>query len=110
MSLDRLIEKEFGFPTTATPNPVTTSVAVTKTQILRNNPDRLGFLIINLGANPIYVTPDSEPSTTRGILLAASGGFLTMLGKEDGAVVGFEFWGIASGGASAIFSLETEGL
>ncbi len=109
MSLSRFIEKQFGIRTRGITNPVTTTVLTTKVEILKNNPDRLAYTVVNLTAYDVHVTFDREPTTTRGILISASGGSLTLTAIEDGELVGYELWGISTGTQSTIFTIVTEG-
>lgn len=90
-------------------NPVTPTVATSKTLILKNNPDRLAYTIINLTGYSVYVAFDPEVSITRGILIAASGGSLTLTAEDDGELVGYELYAISKTAASTIFTIITEG-
>lgn len=105
---NRVAEREFGVPTKVNKNPVTASIAVTATQILRNNSDRLAFIIINLGANDVYINIEAAVSTTNGIKLGASGGATGFSVKDDGELLSEEFWAIGDGGVSIVLILETE--
>lgn len=109
MALSRFVENKFGMKTRSIQNPVTSTVATSVTKILRNNPDRLAYTIVNLTAYSVYVGFDSEVSTSRGILVPASGGTLTLSADEDGELVGYEVYAISSGSASTIFTVVTEG-
>lgn len=109
MSLSKFIERIFQTKTRSITDPVTNTVATTVTQILKNNPDRLAYTIVNLTAYDVHVAFDREVSTTRGILISASGGSLSLRAEEDGELVGYELWGISTTGASTIFTIVTEG-
>lgn len=109
MSLARYIEREFGVRTRSYENPVTSTVATTVTQILRNNPDRFSYTIINLDVNAVFIAFDKGVSLTRGILITANGGSLTLSAKEDGELVGYDVFAISDTAASEIFTIVTEG-
>lgn len=109
MSLTKYIEGKFGTKTRSQQDPVTNTVATTVTQILRNNPDRLSYTVINITAFDIHVAFDREVSTTRGILIAPSGGSLTLTAEEDGELVGYELFAISTANPSTIFTVVTEG-
>lgn len=109
MSLANYIEKEFGVKTRSFEDPVTSTVATTVTQILKNNPDRFTYTIVNLTAYAVYVAFDRQVSTSRGILITANGGSLTISAKEDGELVGYEVFAISNSSASTIFIVVTEG-
>jgi len=73
-----------GFPTRPVINPVTNTVATTPTEILRNNPDRIFWLAVNLSDYKGYVGWDREVASTKGIPVPASGGFVSASIEEDG--------------------------
>ena len=90
-------------------NPVTINVATTITKILQNNPDRLAYTIVNLGNTALYIAFDNEVSATRGILLVASGGSISLTAENDGELVGYSVFGISATSSNNIFSIVTEG-
>lgn len=109
MSLSRYIEAKLGFKTRSVQNPVVTAVPTTVTMILKNNPDRVGYTIVNLGAKDLHVAFDNEVSTSRGILISAAGGSLTLSADEDGEICGYALYGISTDAQNNIYSIETEG-
>jgi len=102
------VEKELGFLTRAIENPVTNVVGTSAVEILRANPDRFQWLIVNLSANTIYVAFDKDVSSSKGILLEPNGGFASMHAREDGEAVTYPVWAIATGADSAIYVIEYE--
>jgi len=100
--------KRFGFPTRAVENPVVAAVGTTAAEILKNNPDRVFFLVVNLSTNIVYVGLASDVSATKGIRLDANGGFVSFSVEEDGEAVAYQIFAIATGAASAIYVLEIE--
>lgn len=108
MALSRYIEKKYGMPTRAVENPVVAALGTTAAEVLRNNPDRLAFLVINLSANTIYLSLTRSVGSTRGIRLGPNGGHVAFNADEDGDIVGYAWYGVATGAASAIYVLETE--
>ena len=100
--------KRFGFPTRAVENPVVAEVGTTAAEILKNNPDRVFFLVVNLSANTVYVGLASDVGATKGIQLDANGGFVSFSVEEDGEAVAYQIFAIATGAASAIYVLEIE--
>jgi len=79
--------QKFGFKTRLVINPVTPTVGTTATEILRNNPDRVYWLIVNLSAYDGYAGWDREVSATKGILVPANGGYASASVLEDGELV-----------------------
>lgn len=108
MALSRYTQHQFGMTTRPIINPETDTCATSVTRLLANNPDRLGSLIMNIGGNDIHVLFDNRVSTTRGILLAAEGGKISLNANEDYELVGYPVYGIASGGSSEVIVIEIE--
>lgn len=100
------IEGEFGGPTEeqSVEKSVGTSTAV---RVVENDPERLALVLINLGSNTIYVMFDDLVSTTRGLILQPSGGFMSVNVRSDQTLPTREWYALASGGTSDIFAIET---
>ena len=101
-----LIREEVGVDVFTKRNPVISSIGTTAGQFLRANPNRVGFLIINLSANTLYVLNDITPSSTNGIRLAPNGGTLTSIWKEDYTLVSESWSVVATGAGSNILVIE----
>lgn len=101
-----LIVERFGRPVTPFENRTVTSVGLTAAIFLRQDPDRLGFLIVNLSVNNLWIGPFANVSTTKGIKIPPSGGSVTSTWDEDFDVVGKEWYAIADGAGSAILTEE----
>lgn len=107
MSLAELIDKRFGVKTRPVENPEdVTTASTTAQQILGNNPNRLAFVVQNLGSTVCYLGLTSGVSTTKGIRLDANGGVVSMVMEEDFQLVGWEWWIISASGTPAVYSLE----
>jgi len=102
-SLHDLLVQEYHVQTRIKVNPLTASVAVTATRVLIDNPRRLSVVIVNTGANPVYIAPDNQVSTSRGIYLAAGGGSMALKWTDDFESVSSERWAIGSGGVSTLY-------
>ena len=102
--------KRFGFPTRAVENPVTAELKTSAEPVLKNNPDRVFWLIINLGANVGFVALSSDVGPTKGVRLDTYGGWASMSVEEDGEAVAYEVHGVAPAGTSEIYVLEIEKL
>ena len=100
--------KRFGFPTRAVENPVVEVVGTDVAEVLKNNPDRVFWLVINLSGNVVYVALSEDVSTTKGIRLDANGGWTSMSADEDGEAVAYTVYGVATAAASAIYVLAIE--
>lgn len=101
-------EKVFGFPTRVVENPVVASVDTTAILILRGNPDRIGWLIVNLSANTLYIGYGSDVSASKGIALGNGGGTASSKISDDGEAVAYEVWAVATGAGSAVYVVEYE--
>jgi len=108
MSVAEYVEKELGFKTRAIENPVRDTVDTTPRIVLRLNPDRFQWLIVNLGTADIYIGFTSKVSSKRGIIIAADGGYASMHAREDGEAVTYEVWAVAKTGTQAIYVIEYE--
>ena len=107
-ALSEYVKKKFGVETRSFPVADPVSCLTTVTSILPNNPDRLGFTVVNLGATSMYVAWDRGVLPTHGILVAANGGTFSMIADEDGELVGYELFGISVTSANDIFTIVTE--
>lgn len=106
MSLEALIAAKLGVRTRPIENRLVSSVGTSVLELLPNDPNRLAAVIINLSTNVLYVTPGRDPSSSKGIRIAPSGGTLLLLWDEDFHTVGSSWFGVASGAASAVYTLE----
>ena len=106
-TLKDLLESKLGVRTYHRINRDTAAVGVAVGRVLRNSPNRVAAVLVNLSANTIYLSPDNIPSATHGIRLGPSGGSLILKWDEDFSTVGYEWNALASGAASDIFILET---
>lgn len=107
-TLQDVLDREFGVKTFPRFNPENSSVAITPTLLLSNNPNRLAWVIVNLGLNDIHIGFDQEVSATNGILIANSGGGLNFVWKEEFNLVGYSVYAIATGGASSVYVMSIE--
>lgn len=87
-------------------NPETDTVGTTPVTILRNNPNRVAWVIVNLSLNDVFILPAEDPSATKGIRLGPSGGSASANWLEDMELVAWEWKAVASGAGSAILVLE----
>ncbi len=105
-TLQTLLERRLGVKTRPRLSPAGFQIGASIAQVLRQTPNRVAAVIINLSVNELFVSPDGITSATHGIRLSPSGGALTLLWDEDFDMVGYEWNAIASGAASDVFVLE----
>lgn len=108
MAASEYLERKFGFKTRPIFNPVTDTVGVVPTEILRGNPDRVQWLIVNLSAFDGYIGFDRQVSATRGIFLSANGGNAAATLDDDGHLLIHPVFAISPGGAGTWFIEEVE--
>lgn len=106
MTLQDLLQKEFGVKTIAKINPIISSIGTDIKRVLDNNPNRLAWTIINLSSNDLYLGFDNDVSSNKGVYVAANGGSASMLYRDDFDPTGWEIWGKASGAGSNIYVIE----
>lgn len=105
-NLNQIIESLFGTKTSYRINPITAQVGVTVTKLLANNPKRLSFVITNLSNGTIYLTPDNQPSTTRGIVILPLGGAITAKLQEDFELVAHDWYAVSTLANSPVYVQE----
>ena len=74
-------------------------------QVFGNDPERVFVLLVNLSANTIYVSFDTNVSSTNGILLAANGGSLEMDVRSDLIFPIRAIYALAAGAGSMLYVL-----
>ena len=95
-------EHFFGGSTMARENPVTSTVGTTSTQLLLNNPERIGWIVCNRDANPIYVSFGGNATTAGSIPIAGSGGMLTASIIDDGELTTMPVNAISAAGGAVV--------
>ena len=101
--------KRWGVRTRSIENPVTRTALAGKTLVLKNNPDRMMFVIVNYDTVLMRVAPSINVAAEWGIPLDPSGGFAVVTADDDGELVGYEWYVYsAAGKADVIYILETE--
>ena len=97
------IEKKYGGATAET--VTVESVGITQSRILRNDPERVFALLVNLSANTIFVGYDQLVGSARGILLPSNGGSYQVDVEEDFTVPIRSLFALATGAASNLYVL-----
>ena len=89
-------------------NPVTATIGTTSTLILKNNPDRLMWLIVNLSDNRGFIGFDEQVASGRGIPVEASGGIVSANWREDAELVIHPVYAVNQVAAGTWFIVEVE--
>ena len=95
-----------GFPTTVKINPITNTVNTSATLILGNNPERIFWLAVNLSTNKGYVGWSADVSSSKGIPIAPSGGYVSCTLEEDGELTIHEVWAVLENASGTFYVLE----
>lgn len=106
MPLKDLLEEQFKVRTRAVEDPRNVTVITTTAKmILGNNPNRLGFTIVNTGTKKCAIALTNAVTLLKGLPLDAGGGHITMKWMEDFEMVGWAWWIISDVGGSTAYSL-----
>lgn len=87
-----VIVKRFGCGITQEFSPKIFAITTTEQQILSENPDRLDFLLVNLGAQVCYVHFHPDVSASLGVYLDKNGGYWEVPFTIYGELVGYPWW------------------
>ena len=99
LSIFDLLEKELGTVAYPNENPEGSTLGTTAARLLIGNVNRIAFLIYNLSANVLFIAPNREVATTRGIRIGPSQGVM-FIWKEDLSLPSSEWWGVMDAGAA----------
>ena len=99
-------KEHFGGTTSVNVNPVSSVVGTVPTQLLANNPERVGWIIVNRDANPIGLAFANAVSLTGQLLLGGGGSILSLHIEDDGELVTFPVWAISATGNATVYVLE----
>lgn len=84
---------------------------VPATQILTQNADRVGLIIVNISINTCFVgTIQANVTNAVGILLSPNGGSITMQVRDDWTLPSRSWFGLGSGGNAQLYVLELIGV
>lgn len=96
-----LLAQQFGGPTETIENPDLATLANnTAEMMLRQDPRRVAWSFINLGAATVFIRPSRAPATTAGIAVAP-GGSVSVTARDDFALPALEWWAISPSGAQS---------
>ena len=79
------------------------SVGTTGAEVLRNDPERVFALLVNLSVNTIYVGFDAQAGSARGIVLAPSGGTYQVDVEEDLMIPTYGMFALATAASSNLY-------
>ena len=108
-SLADMLAREYGVETSYRIDPTGNTAFVAAVQpVLGTNPKRLGFVIVNMGANNLYLAPRSNVAFDYGFVLVPNGGALNMIWNQDFEMVTLPYYGISNAAGTNIFVMEVQ--
>jgi len=109
-SLADLLMQKYGVRTSERINPHHTNPIVAAVQpALGSNPKRLGFVVVNMGANTCWLAPRDTVSNIFGIVLVPNGGSVGMSWEEDFHMVSLPWYVISvAAPGTDIFVMEVQ--
>ena len=100
--LQRLIEEKFGVTTGTYLNRLVTQIPATAGKIVQADPERVAFLIVNLGTTNAFILPEPDVASSKGIRLDANGGYYRAVWDEDFALTGYDWYGVSSSATNCL--------
>lgn len=100
MNVRDLFQKQYGVITDVFEAITPTVPAATITQLLKNDPGRLNYTLCNLGANALLFCRTPDPSATKGVYVAANGGYVSLDWKDDGLLITEPVYAFSTGGTT----------
>lgn len=104
-ALTEFLWKQWGLQTH--PEVAATTVGVAATRILRNNPNRINWTVVNHSGSIVYLGFSPEISVGSGFYLSPSGGTIQAKALDDGALVIDEIWAISGVAGLSVAVIET---
>jgi len=105
-----LLARRWGVTLANRANEMLSVVPAALVTILRGDPNRTAFLLVNQGGFIVFAAPAGiglDPRSGQGVRVDPNGGSLALLWEEDGEMVSWEWLATASGGNTAVSIIET---
>jgi len=101
-----LLRLRLGVPTSGRPSLA--AATTSGIQVIRQDPARVSFILVNTGGNAAFVGPDlpTRPTGLDGIRIDPFGGALLVEWETDGEMVGWAWRGVSIGGPTTFYLLE----
>ena len=101
-----LLRDRRGVRTSPFTNRVRSSIGVSALPFARQDPNRPSFTFVNLSVNDMYLGPFADVSATKGIRITPNGGNAFVFWEEDGLVVTWEWFVVATAAGSNLLVIE----
>ncbi len=102
-----LLNKRFGVPFYPAFNRELVNVPLGLTRILRQDPSRIAFIMVNDGANDVALYPLAQGAPIRSFVPAANGGVVSGSWEEDGELISTEWAALGAATPTPVLVLET---
>lgn len=103
-NLQDLLEQQYGVATDVSMNVV--SATSTPAILCSNNPKRVSLLVQNLGNDTVYISFNSDVTSSKGIALSANTGSFTLGWQQDFSIVGYQMYVVDPTGTSNVLVVE----
>jgi hypothetical protein len=100
------VKKLYGSPCETIEDVIVLGAAAAAVQILPNDPNRVAWIVWNLGAGAAQVGPTSAVGPLFGSNIAAAGGMINVTVREDGELPSRALWGFSTVGTT-LYTIET---
>lgn len=84
------------------------TVGTNPTVILQSNPERMSLGIINIGSSDVYISPNSNVTNAKGILLLAGGGSFTCNVRDDLTLPTLQWWCVSTAAGGQVYTVEID--
>lgn len=96
-SLQEFLDRVYGVRTTYRENPVAVNPIVDAVQqALGASPKRLGFVVVNMGANACFLAPRDIVADDYGYVLVPNGGSVNMIWNQEFSMVTLPWYVISA--------------
>jgi len=89
----------------AYPEVASFTVGPTPVQVLRDDADRVQYIIFNTGDYPVFIGWSPDVSQAKGVRIPEKGGSLSLNWEEDGILPAYGVWAVAPFGNTTIYIL-----
>jgi len=108
--LEAFLERTYGLHVTTVLPLEATNIGTSAVQVLKQDSNRLMYLITNISSNIVYALFDGSVAPGNGMILDAGGGKITSWLNEDAIVTGTELWLAADTIDSSVYGFQILGV
>ena len=83
MSIYDLLNESLGVNASPKEDALISTVGTSSAQLLRNNPNRVAFIMVNLSGGDIFLRPQSDATTSEGVQITPQGGSVVVRWQDD---------------------------